>query len=30
MHADVGLFISRSSSYMDELLADSVNASILG
>lgn len=30
MHADVGLFISRNSSYMDALLGDSVNASILG
>lgn len=30
MHADVGLFISRNSSYMDTLLGDSINASIFG
>lgn len=30
MHADVGLFISRNSSYMDALLGDSINTCILG
>lgn len=30
MHADVGLFISRNSSYTDALLGDSISASILG
>lgn len=29
MHADVGLFISRNFSYMDALVGDSINASIL-